>query len=333
MELLDRYLFAVGRYLPKERKADILAELRANILALAEDREQELGRPLTLDEEEAILRQHGHPMRVAARYLPQQYLIGPSIFPFYWHIMKIAFPWIVLLYTIAHAAGFLFEPVTVQRIIEIVLGFVPVAFYSAAWFTLVFALMEFGASRYVKDSKVLYSWSPRKLPKPEPEVERRSHPIFDFIGSIFTLVFLLIVRNHPFIVLGPGALYLQTFRPAPVWMTVYEMAIVFVSLQLVAKLFAIFSPVVRARRVLIDLATKAGAIAIIAYLLHAREYIVLSPAADAAHFQKTVQTINDSMYLGWKIVLIVLSVQLLWEIGKRVFTNVRVNAAPSHFCS
>ena len=333
MELIDRYLFAVGRYLPKERKADILAELRANILELAEEREAELGRPLTIEEEEAILRQHGHPMRVAARYLPQQYLIGPAVFPFYWHVMKFAFPWIALLYTIAHAAGFLFEPVTIQRIIEIILGFVPVLFYSAAWFTLVFALMEFATSRYMKDSKVLYAWSPRKLPKPEPEVERRSHPIFDFIGSLFTLAFLVIVRKHPFLVLGPGALYLQTFRPAPVWMTVYEIAIVFVGLQIVAKLCAIFFAAVRARRLVIDLATKAGAIAIVAYLLHAREYVVLSATADPTHFQKTVQTINDSMYLGWKVVLIVMSLQFLWEIGKRVFSNVRVNAAPSHFFS
>ncbi len=333
MELVDRYLFAVGRYLPKGRRADILAELRANILALAEDREQELGRSLTLEEEEAILKQHGHPMLVAARYLPQQYLIGPAVFPFYLYVMKFAFPWVLLLYVIAHAAGLVVEPITVERIVDIVLGFVPVAFYSAAWITLVFALMEFATARYMKDSRVLYAWSPRKLPVPEPEIERHSHPIFDFIGSLFTLAFLLVVREHPFLVLGPGIVFLNTFRPAPVWITVYEIAIVFVSVQLVFKFFAIFSAMVRQWRVAIDLATKAGAIVIIAYLIHAKEYVVLAGGSDTAALQKAVQSINKAMYLGWKVLLVILSLQLLWEVGKRVYPRLYSRVVPSHFFS
>jgi len=45
MNLLNRYLRAVGRLLPKPRRDDIVAELRANILSQMEDREQELGAP------------------------------------------------------------------------------------------------------------------------------------------------------------------------------------------------------------------------------------------------------------------------------------------------
>src|SRR4051812_38732142 len=104
MEMIDRYLYAVGRYLPGQRRDDILAELRANILEMAEDRAAELGRPLTLEEEEAILKQHGHPIQVAARYLPQQHLIGPTVFPYYWHILQVAFPWVALVYVVARAA-------------------------------------------------------------------------------------------------------------------------------------------------------------------------------------------------------------------------------------
>ncbi len=333
MELIDRYLFAVGKYLPKERREDILAELRANILSSVEDREQELGRPLNLDEQEAVLKQHGHPMLVAARYLPQQHLIGPAVFPFYWYVMRVAFPWIALIYTIAHASRFIFEPVTVERIVEIVTGFVPVAFYSAAWFTLVFALMEFATSRYLKNSRVLYAWSPRKLPKVEPEATRRTHPIFDFIGSLFTLSFLLVVRRHPFLVLGPGAFYLNTFRPAPVWTKVYELALIFVSIQLAIKLMAIVSPHVRGWRVAVDLATKASAIAIIGYLLHVREYVTLAPDADPAKFQKAVESINQAMHLGWKVVVIILSLQLVYEIGKLIFPRLHPRAALTQFFS
>jgi hypothetical protein len=46
MNLLERYLQAVGQYLPVKGKDDTLAELRANLMAEIEGREEELGRPL-----------------------------------------------------------------------------------------------------------------------------------------------------------------------------------------------------------------------------------------------------------------------------------------------
>ena len=47
MELVDRYLKTVGTLLPKEQKDDILRELSENIRSEMEDKEMELGRPLT----------------------------------------------------------------------------------------------------------------------------------------------------------------------------------------------------------------------------------------------------------------------------------------------
>ena len=75
MELLDRYLQSVKWLLPKEQKKDILAELSEDIRSQIEEKEAELGRRLDESDLEAILRRWGHPMLVAQRYLPQQYLI------------------------------------------------------------------------------------------------------------------------------------------------------------------------------------------------------------------------------------------------------------------
>ena len=47
MDLFERYLQAVRKYLPWQRQDDIVAELRANLEAQREEREAELGRPLT----------------------------------------------------------------------------------------------------------------------------------------------------------------------------------------------------------------------------------------------------------------------------------------------
>jgi hypothetical protein len=47
MELIDSYLKAVGSYLPAAQRDDITKELAENIRSEIEDKETELGRPLT----------------------------------------------------------------------------------------------------------------------------------------------------------------------------------------------------------------------------------------------------------------------------------------------
>jgi hypothetical protein len=84
MDLIDRYLNAVAAQLPQDERTDIIAELRDLILSRFEAREEELGRTLTEDEQEAILREIGHPLVVAARYRKgPDSLVGPELFP-YW---------------------------------------------------------------------------------------------------------------------------------------------------------------------------------------------------------------------------------------------------------
>jgi hypothetical protein len=86
-DLIARYLNAVGKHLPqtgpKSRLEDILAEISANLLAEVDDLEAELGRPLTRDDQAALLKHHARPFLAAASYRPQQYLIGPAVFPYY----------------------------------------------------------------------------------------------------------------------------------------------------------------------------------------------------------------------------------------------------------
>ena len=84
MDLIDRYLNAVAAQLPQDERADIVAELRDLILSRFEAKEEALGRPLNEDEQEAILREIGHPLVVAARYRKgPDSLVGPELFP-YW---------------------------------------------------------------------------------------------------------------------------------------------------------------------------------------------------------------------------------------------------------
>ena len=77
MDLLERYLQSIRTFLPRKAQDDILRELSENILSQMEEKEAELGRPLTEAEQEEVIKQHGHPIVVAARYGRRQYLIGP----------------------------------------------------------------------------------------------------------------------------------------------------------------------------------------------------------------------------------------------------------------
>jgi hypothetical protein len=89
MDLRERYLQAIQTYLPKSQQDDILKELGENLRSQMEDKEAELGRPLNEDEVAVILKKHGHPMFVAARYRQTRHLIGSTLFPVYWFAVKI----------------------------------------------------------------------------------------------------------------------------------------------------------------------------------------------------------------------------------------------------
>jgi hypothetical protein len=101
MDLLERYLQAVRAYLPNTQQDDILKELGENLRAQMEDKETEIGRPLNEDDVAAVLKKHGHPIFVAARYRQTRHLIGSTLFPVYWFVMKIILAFVGIGYAIS----------------------------------------------------------------------------------------------------------------------------------------------------------------------------------------------------------------------------------------
>ena len=221
MNLVNRYLQAVGRCLPKARRDDIIEELRINLLSQIEDREEELGRPLTESELVRLLQDHGNPMIVAGRYREANrglafgvQLIGPELFPFYKTILGINF-FITLIIEavvipiVAHAMR---EAITPARILTpLVMQFLAV--------TLIFIAVDRGKGH------VLNRWDPRKLPalRTDPEDGPTASNIFGFICLVVGTVWLLLTPRWPYLMLGPGALYLPALalKPMPEWTAFY----------------------------------------------------------------------------------------------------------------
>ena len=82
--LVERYLKVVAAHLPAGQRDDVVAELRDEIDSRLEARAAGLGRALQDDEVEAVLREIGHPLSVAARYRPgPRHVVGPELYP-YW---------------------------------------------------------------------------------------------------------------------------------------------------------------------------------------------------------------------------------------------------------
>ena len=92
---VDRYVKAVAKALPVEQREDISNELTEDIRSEMEDRERELGRPLSESEREGLLKQRGNPLVLAARYRQDhrsvafgRQIIGPVLYPFYIKVLS-----------------------------------------------------------------------------------------------------------------------------------------------------------------------------------------------------------------------------------------------------
>ncbi len=90
MSLIEDYLHAIALLLPEAQREDIIAELRDVVLTRIEAREAGSGRPLTESETEAVVREIGHPLVVAARYRGgPQHAVGPALYPYWAFAVKV----------------------------------------------------------------------------------------------------------------------------------------------------------------------------------------------------------------------------------------------------
>jgi len=342
MELLDRYLQAVKKHLPLRRQDDIIAELRANLEAQLEDKEAELGRPLTIGEAEDWLRALGSPMMVAARYQPQQYLIGPSLFPMYLFVMRTAFLWVIIIYSIVAATIIVFGPMHPDSVAEAILRLPGILINTAAWITLIFAAVEFTMTRFPGILPPLAGlnaqWSPSSLPPLEEAPiaggKRRSYgqAIAEIIFGFLALVWLLLIPSHPFLLLGPGAVYLQIapFTLAPVWITFYWFIVGLNVLQLAWKSVDFIRGSWQQTSGLQHIASKAFGVIPLVLLLIARDHVYVmlkNPAVDRLRYGATVDNINHWIHSGLSVVCAIVVIQLIWDVVQIAIASQRAHSA------
>jgi hypothetical protein len=320
-DLIDRYLYAVSRYLPAQRQNDLLTELAANLHSEMEDKAGALGRPLTEDEQADVLRRHGHPILVAARYQPHRSLIGPEILPFYWFTVKRVLPLVMGIWLLVTAVSVIFGPQNTpiaQRIDvgHVITGLFGAAFQFLAWITAGFALLEFFKD-HVRDELAHPKWDPRKLPKAHPiPHDGPRHPWADAIASAVFLLWLLAFPRFPVLMFGPYvAWHLLNIDLPVIWHQFYWIVIAFNAIQLASKIALLARPV-RHYYHLIDSVIHLLGMGILVFLLRAHDYIGQATFGGSSMSLQTVATLNFNIRSGLLFVLLFAIGKFLWDTAQ-----------------
>ena len=222
MELLDRYVRVLRLFLPRRQRDDIVREISEEIHEQILDKEMTLGRRLTVDEQADVVGGHGHPLVTAARYRPQQYLIGPIVFPYYWIALKCVLALMLCGHAVS-AAVFVSDNLSWRAAEHALEGMAQNVFAVVAWFTILAAV----ADRWLARSKVLQRWDPRTLVQPVPagsqaprllDVSRYSSTIvktatgfespsttFGLIAAVVLSGWWLLALRYPVLMFGPAA--------------------------------------------------------------------------------------------------------------------------------
>lgn len=328
MELLNRYLEAVRKQLPWERQDDIVAELRANLEAQLDDKQEELGHTLTAEEAKAWVGQLPPPAMMAGRYRPQQYLIGPGLFPIYLLILRMVTFWVFICTAIVNGIRLFTQPWSAGAVPGAIVDVAFVVLLNAAIITVIFAAIEYAALHHPEwmpqVAELRCKWDLKDLPQIEPvtrgKKRTRAHTMIDAVAHTLMLCWLLLLPKYPVLILGPGAfiVYALPYTLAPIIMTFYWAVVALNVVQLVWKLVDLYTGAWKGERKLEHFAIKLMGIIPIVIALRApgKMWVVLkNPVAEFAKYGTQLAQINQAIYIGLRIVLIIAVITFALEVG------------------
>jgi hypothetical protein len=315
MDLVDSYVRAVAKALPQEQREDISRELSEDIRSEMEDRERELGRELTSAEQETLLKGRGNPLVLAARYRQDQRslslgreLIGPVLFPFYVKVLSfnlgLTFAVIATIFVGLMWSG--------QKIVfnEVVSTGLLQLFIQLTVVTLIFSLvqqhlkkhpdrwrlkgMRGGLALDLNIERDIELGMAGEKKGWGPEISRfESFSVI--VASTVAVLWWTGVQSYPFLILGPGALFLQL---APIWHQVYFPILLLTVLEIVRALINLARPDWILFRVIYRLLMHAGGFAVVYFLFRAGTWVVASNGGAnlPGGYRGTVDIVNQVFY-------------------------------------
>ena len=316
MDLIDRYIGAVRRHLPKSANPDIVSELTDNLRSQAEEREQALGRALNDDEQAELLKPHGHPWLMASRYMPQQHLIGPAMYPYYRQTVSIAVYWVVLpLVLVGGAVTALYSDHPRLWFSRMLSSAWNGAIYAVGIVTIVFAFLEHERVKFT----ALENWNPRRLPAPSQGREiPRSETVIGLVFQVAFLIYWTKVVGLPEFILYDGARV--QFTADPVWNQLYYPIV----LTIVASIGVSLADLVRPWRTtaasIVDIVVIIAALIIATVVLREDHFITLiGGPSEAAQLARAEFWLNRSIWWTFVVVGAIsagMALNEMWQLAK-----------------
>ena len=314
MDLIDRYLVAVRRHLPEPLQKDIAEELADSLRSEAEAAEQRLGRPLTPTEQEQLLQPHGHPWLMAGRYLPQQHLIGPALYPYYRQATAMVVFWVVLPLTlIGGAIAAIYAQNAWQTWAQAMGAAWNGAIYAVGIITIVFAVLENQRVRIT----ALDNWQPSKLPEPQDgRSVPRSESLFSLIANItFLMIWIDVIRVPQLAMWGGDEVQ---FVPSAIWSSVHIPIIVTVLVTIATSFVDLMRPWRTLLFSLLRIANALAFAAIVVVVLRAQHWIdVAAPGVLGDRATRGDDWLNQSIEWGLFVVLAITlfeAIHEMWQV-------------------
>lgn len=194
MDLVTRYIAAVQRELPENKRDEIGRELKANIMDQLDGLAEQQGK-LTDADIAAVLKQMGRPRAVAQQFAPPQPLIRLSYMPLYQYTLFMVLGILFLLQVVGTTVNWISssDMGLVRYLLSLAAGFLDDAIFGFASITAAFWLMSRESSG--SSAPCSTDWHPEQLPKAGPSWQHIS--LQDIFTDLATYLFLLVVIWYP----------------------------------------------------------------------------------------------------------------------------------------
>jgi hypothetical protein len=199
MELINRYVYQIGRRLPKKVRSDVETELRSLLIDALEERsgiQASGGTNYSEEDQIAILEEFGPPAQLAAKYQPTpRYIVGPKLYDIFLIVVAAIAGAGLLASIVTTAVSTFFTSAGAVDSLELIGRafslFFNIFISGIGSVTLVFAFLE----RVIPDEKIKFddeSWNPRDLPATEEQEPIKPAGLIVQIAFMFLLLIVFI---------------------------------------------------------------------------------------------------------------------------------------------
>lgn len=289
MDILENYLRAVKRCLPRAQSEDIIKELSDELRSQMEDQQAALGRPFTDNEMMGFFKQHGDPMTVARRYRHDHHslslgweLIGPELFPMYLTLM--AFNLTLTIASVVIVTFLMHMPITVS-------GFIVPVLAQIFCLTVVFTILNLIRRKYPQP----WYYPPAELAPMLPI--SKWYSLAGLIMWAAVAIWWIALPHFPRLILGSGAAYLKL---ASSWHRFFVPILLLVLASALQRVMTLFRPTWTWTIPVMRMVINAAAVPVLYWLVfkNATLVVLADGIQSNAHYEHLVDNFNGLIRWG-----------------------------------